>query len=54
MEHAWAVAGLVAGGLPAALIAGWLLKKAPRRPLLIGVGSLIVALSAYEISKIWT
>jgi hypothetical protein len=54
MEHAWAVAGLVAGGLPAALIAGWLLKKVPRRPLLIGVGALIVALSAYEISKIWT
>ncbi|MFN0194650.1 MAG: sulfite exporter TauE/SafE family protein [Aestuariivirga sp.] len=53
-EHVWAIAGLVAGGLPAALIAGWLLKKAPRRPLLIAVGLLIVCLSGYELSKLWT
>jgi hypothetical protein len=53
VEHAWSVAGLVAGGLPAALIAGWLLKKAPRRPLLIAVGLLIVCLSGYELSKLW-
>jgi uncharacterized membrane protein YfcA len=49
--HARAVAGLVAGGIPAALIAGWLLKKAPRKPLMLGVGGLVVMLSAYELFK---
>jgi len=49
--HARAVAGLVAGGIPAALIAGWLLKKAPRKPLMLGVGGLVVVLSAYELFR---
>ncbi len=49
--HARAVAGLVAGGIPAAVIAGWLLKKAPRKPLMLGVGGLVVVLSAYELFK---
>lgn len=51
MEHGIAVAGLIAGGLPAAVAAGWLLKKAPRKPLMIGVGVLVVGLSGYELSK---
>jgi len=50
-DHARAVAGLVAGGIPAALIAGWLLKKAPRKPLMLGVGGLVVILSAYELFR---
>jgi uncharacterized protein len=49
--HARAVAGLVIGGIPAALIAGWLLKNAPRKPLMLGVGGLVVVLSAYELFK---
>jgi uncharacterized protein len=53
MDHATAVAGLVIGGLPAALVAGWLLKKAPRKPLMIAVGLLVVGLSAYELSKVF-
>lgn len=50
-EHATAVAGLVAGGLPAALFAGWLLKIAPRKPLMIAVGLLILGISAYELIR---
>jgi uncharacterized protein len=52
-DHAIAIGGLVAGGLPAALVAGWLLKNAPRKPLMIGVGALVVGLSAYELSKVF-
>jgi uncharacterized membrane protein YfcA len=52
MNHGVAVAGLIIGGLPAAFMAGWLLKVAPRRPLMIGVGSLVVGLSAYELLKV--
>lgn len=53
MDHFLAVAGLVIGGVPAALVAGWLLKKAPRKPLMIMVGFLVVGLSAYELSKLF-
>ncbi len=51
LNHASAVAGLVIGGLPAAMIAGWLLKNAPRKPLMIGVGLLVAGISAYELVK---
>ncbi len=51
MNHVLAVAGLVIGGVPSALFAGWLLKKAPRKPLMVAVGLLVVGLSAYELSK---
>jgi hypothetical protein len=50
-NHLLAIAGLIIGGLPAALVAGWLLKKAPRKPLMIAVGALVVGLSAYELGK---
>ena len=50
-DQALAIAGLIAGGVPAALAAGWLLKKAPRKPMMIAVGLLVVALSLYELSK---
>jgi hypothetical protein len=52
-EHLVAIAGLIIGGVPAALAAGWLLKKAPRKPLMIAVGVLIIALSGYELSKLF-
>jgi uncharacterized protein len=52
MDHAMAVAGLVIGGVPAALVAGWLLKKAPRKPLMVAVGLLVLVLSGYELSKV--
>lgn len=52
MNHVLAVAGLVIGGVPSALFAGWLLKKAPRKPLMVAVGLLVVGLSAYELSRV--
>lgn len=52
-NHLLAIGGLILGGLPAAMLAGWLLKIAPRKPLMIGVGLLVVVLSAYELSKVF-
>lgn len=52
MDHALAIGGLIIGGVPAALMAGWLLKKAPRKPLMIAVGLLVITLSGYELSKV--
>ena len=52
--HLLAVADLIIGGLPAVMIAGWLLKEAPRKPLMIAVGGLVVGLSGYELTKaVW-
>ena len=53
MEHFTAIAGLVIGGVPAAFLAGWLLKVAPRKPLMIGVGLLICSISGYELAKVF-
>ena len=50
-QHFTAVAGLVIGGVPSAFMAGWLLKNAPRKPLMIAVGLLIVGISGFELSK---
>lgn len=50
-EHLTAVAGLVVGGIPAAFLAGWLLKVAPRKPLMIAVGLLICGIASWELSK---
>ncbi len=50
-DHLTAVAGLVIGGVPSALFAGWLLKVAPRKPLMIAVGVLILGISGFELSK---
>jgi hypothetical protein len=46
------VLGLILGGLPAAFFAGWLLKVAPRKPLMIAVGLLVIGLSGYELSRL--
>lgn len=50
-DHLTAVAGLVIGGLPSAFLAGWLLKNAPRKPLMIAVGLLICGIASWELSK---
>ncbi len=42
------VAGLVIGGLPAALAGGWLSKIAPRRELTIVVGMLAVGIAVFR------
>jgi uncharacterized membrane protein YfcA len=50
-DHFVPVAGLIVGGLPAALIAARLLHRIPRKPLTYAVGLLIIVLSVYELSK---
>jgi uncharacterized membrane protein YfcA len=51
LEHAIPVIGLIAGGIPAAIVAGRLLKHAPRKPLTIAVSALIVLLSSFELAQ---
>ena len=46
--HAWAVGGLIAGGLIAAPFAGWITKIIPTQGLTYAVGTLIVLLAAYQ------
>ena len=46
-----AIVGLIIGGLPAAFFAGWLVKHAPRRPLMIAVGVMICCLAGFELSQ---
>ena len=47
-NHAWAVAGLVAGGLIAAPFAGLIVKKVPRKVLAYAVGILLVGLAIFQ------
>ncbi len=46
---AYPVAGLVAGGLPAAVAGGWLSRIAPSRALTIAVGLLAIAIAIYRL-----
>jgi hypothetical protein len=43
------VAGLVVGGIPAAVMGGYLSKVTPRRPLTIAVGCLALGIALYRI-----
>ena len=43
------VSGLVIGGIPAAMMGGYLSKKAPRRPLTIAVGCLALGIAIYRV-----
>jgi uncharacterized protein len=45
---AYPVAGLVIGGLPAALAGGWLSRIAPSRALTVAVGLLAIAIGLYR------
>jgi uncharacterized membrane protein YfcA len=49
LDNAISIAALISGGIPAALMSGVLLRKAPRKPLTIAVSLLIIALSAFEL-----
>ncbi len=44
------VAGLVVGGIPAAIFGGYLSKRAPRRALTIAVGCLAFGIAIYRIA----
>lgn len=46
--HAWAIGGLIVGGLIAAPFAGWITKRVPTRWLTYAVGALIVLLATYQ------
>jgi uncharacterized protein len=46
---AYPVAGLVVGGLPAAVAGGWLSRIAPSRALTVAVGLLAIAIAIYRL-----
>ena len=47
-DHAWAVGGLIAGGVAAAPLAGLVVKRIPARVLMVMVGALVVGLAGYQ------
>ncbi len=47
-DHAWAVGGLIVGGLIAAPFAGWIAKTIPTRVLTLMVGALVLLLATYQ------
>jgi uncharacterized membrane protein YfcA len=49
--HAWAVGGLITGGVIAAPLAAWIVKIIPQKTLLISVGCLIVGLAGFQTAK---
>ena len=51
-QHAWAVAGLVVGGVTAAPLAGWITKHLPARGLTWIVGLLVVGLAIYQTAQL--
>lgn len=51
-EHAWAVGGLVTGGVAAAPLAGLITKRLPARGLTWIVGLLVVGLAAWQAAQL--
>ncbi len=47
-QHLWSVAGLIAGGIVAAPLAGFVVRIIPARTLMFAVGTLISALAIYQ------
>jgi uncharacterized membrane protein YfcA len=47
-DTAYPVAGLVVGALPAAMLGGYLSKRAPRRVLTVAVGCLALSIAVYR------
>ena len=50
--HAWAVGGLIAGGVIAAPLAAWVVKIVPQRTLMIMVGVLIIGVAGFQTAKL--
>ena len=50
--HAWAVSGLIAGGVIAAPLAAWVVKIIAQKALMILVGLLIVVLAGFQTAKL--
>jgi uncharacterized membrane protein YfcA len=49
--YGWSIAGLIAGGLLAAPMAGWMVKAIPERTLLRAVGVLVILVSLYQTAQ---
>jgi uncharacterized membrane protein YfcA len=50
--HLAAIGGLIAGGLIAAPMAGYVVRIVPARPLMYAVGVLIVTLAVYQAARL--
>lgn len=50
--HAWAVAGLIVGGVIAAPVAAWVVKIVPQKTLMVMVGVLIVVVAGVQTAKL--
>ena len=51
--HAWAVAGLIVGGVAAAPLAAWFTRRLPMRPMTWIVGAVVMILAAYQAAQLW-
>lgn len=51
-QHAWAVGGLILGGLLAAPLAGYVVRLVPLRPLTFAVGGLVLAVAIYQTLRL--
>lgn len=51
--HAWAVGGLIAGGVLAAPVATWMVKIIQQRTLMIMVGTLIILIAGFQTAKLF-
>lgn len=52
-QYAWAVAGLIVGGVLAAPLAGYVTKVLPQRVLMVLVGALISLLAIYQTARLF-
>ena len=51
-SHAWAVAGLIVGGMLAAPLAGYVVRVVPARRLMMLVGIIITSLATYQVLQL--
>ena len=52
-DHAWAVGGLILGGLLAAPLAGWVTKIVPVKVLSWVVGAVVMLLAVYQAARLF-
>jgi uncharacterized protein len=51
-QYAWAVAGLIVGGVLAAPLAGFVTRILPQRVLMVAVGALVSLLAIYQTARL--
>lgn len=51
-DHAWAVGGLIVGGVIAAPLAGYVTRIVPQHTLMVAVGTLITLVAGYQIWRL--